>query len=126
MAREDTSDGGDHEPREDGRERHTERPLDGFLRSSDELAPGLHFGDGDAAALEERLPLGRERDAARGAVQENDAELRLEARDRLAHRRGGDAETRRGAVKALLLGRVDEREDAGEGIHAARISLTRS
>ena len=60
-------------------------------------------------AVEEGLALRGEREAARGAVQEPDAEAVLHARDELRDGRGRETEVARGRREPALLDRAHER-----------------
>ena len=85
---------------------------------SDLLAPVTDRVERLAAAREIRVSLRREGDAARCAREERHTELGLELRDRLAHGGRRHPEPLGGAAKALLLGHVNERNNAGKWVHA--------
>jgi hypothetical protein len=111
---------GGHERREDERQRDRDLALGLATDLLHRLAGAEDALDRAAAAVEEHHALAGQRDRARAAVEQLDAEVVLQPLDRLAHRGGRDAEAGGGAAEAALLGDPHERQHSREQIRANR------
>ena len=90
------------------------RPLAQRARRLDRLAKARHGGPG---ALQEPLAGLGQADAARRALEQRDAEPRLQRLDRLAERRGRDAEFGRGGAEAAAL---RDQQEGGQAVEVTR------
>src|SRR5690606_31499946 len=114
-----------HEPRHAELEAGAEREAQACSRLAGDVATLNERLQGRTCASEQRLAIGRERDATRRAIEQPAGELGLELLDALAQGGGGERDLGGGATKIELLGRRDEAAqavDRGEWapVHARR------